>query len=100
MVRRKLVRELGPHLATVLKTYSGLLRKWALGVLREFRARFESYADNYRAQAAAYQGGHGFAEGEINAIRSDLVSLGVNVETEGWGTGGRQAGKRTGVTAD
>jgi hypothetical protein len=100
MVRRKLVRDLGPQLASALKTYVGLLRQWALGVLQELRARFESYADNYRAQAANYQAGHGLTGGEIDGIRSDLASLGVKMETDSLGAKGVCAGKQTEVPAD
>jgi hypothetical protein len=99
-VKRKLVRDLGPQLAAALETYAGLLRRWALDVLRELRAHFESYADNYRAQAASYQEGRGLTAVEIDAIRSDLASLGVKEETEGWTPVGLKTAKRTEVTAD
>jgi GTP-binding protein EngB required for normal cell division len=79
MVKRKLMRDLAPQLAVAVETYAGLLRKRALDVLEQLRTHFESYADNYRAQAAAYQDGHDLTGAEIEAIRSDLKSLGADV---------------------
>ncbi|HEY4838296.1 MAG TPA: dynamin family protein [Candidatus Acidoferrales bacterium] len=77
MVRRSVERDLGPQLSAVLQTYSGLLRRWALDVLRELRAHFESYADNYRARAAACSPAEGLSSSETEAIRNDLLSSGV-----------------------
>ncbi|MGB6430321.1 MAG: dynamin family protein [Candidatus Acidiferrales bacterium] len=79
MLRRKLMRDLASSLAVAVQTYAGLLRKSALAVLQHLRAHFESYADSYRAQAAAYQDGHALTGAEIDAIRSDLESLGVHM---------------------
>jgi GTP-binding protein EngB required for normal cell division len=78
IVRRKLMRDLAPQLAIALETYAGLLRSRALNILQELRAHFESYADNYRAQAAAHHGRETLTAPEIAAIRADLESLGAN----------------------
>jgi GTP-binding protein EngB required for normal cell division len=99
-VTRKLVRDAGPQLATALETYAGLIRRWALEVLQQFRAHFESYADNYRAQAESHQGGHRLTKREIDAVRSDLVSLGVNVDANGQMMAGSKTTNRSQVTAD
>ena len=100
MVRRKLMQDLGPQLVIALETYAGLLRRWALNVLQELRAHFESYADSYRAQAAAYQGGQALTGEEIDSIRVDLESLGVKVDAESRMPAGWKTGKRTEVTVD
>jgi GTP-binding protein EngB required for normal cell division len=99
MIERKLVRDAGPELTAALETYAGLLRRWALDVLQILRARFESYADNYRAQAASNQGGAGLADGEKDAIRSDLESLGVMLELKGSGKGLNRAPDERKVTS-
>jgi GTP-binding protein EngB required for normal cell division len=75
LLRRKLLRQCGPELEAALGIYAGLLRDSAENVLRQLRRHFESYADNYRAQAAAQHRAQTLTEGEEAKIRADLKLL-------------------------
>jgi hypothetical protein len=70
-----LKQQIGKQLSETLETYSALLKKWTESVLRQFKMRFDSYADAYRAQAGRLLGGATLSASEEAQIRADLRSL-------------------------
>jgi hypothetical protein len=70
-----LKQQIGKQLSETLETYSALLKKWTESVLRQFKTRFDSYADAYRAQAGRLLGGATLSASEEAQIRADLRSL-------------------------
>lgn len=70
-----LKQQIGKQLSETLETYSALLKKWTESVLRQFKMRFDSYADAYRAQAGRLLGGTTLSASEEAQIRTDLRSL-------------------------
>ena len=75
---RKLESRAGTQFSDALSTYSSLVQKWAEGVLKEIKMRFDSYADNYRARAAGSQKGGAMDDGDQRRIIDELKLLGVD----------------------
>jgi hypothetical protein len=76
---RTLWRQAGPDIAAAFSTHGKLLEAWIRRTFADLEARFDSYADAYRAQMdrlANYQPGS--VEDE-NAVRRDLAALEARV---------------------
>lgn len=78
-----LQNQIGKQISETLDTYTALLKKWTEGVLRQFKIRFDSYADAYRAQAGRLLDGTKLSASEESQIRADLRSLnGASIDAE------------------
>ncbi|HVN09910.1 MAG TPA: dynamin family protein [Patescibacteria group bacterium] len=87
----RLEREIGEKWTQALVTYASLLSSWASGLVRQWTARFEAYAESYRAQAQRRAEGSALSEEEAGALASDLVALGDSPANEGNGGDARGA---------
>ena len=76
-VARVLEAQVKAPLTAAMDTYTGLLNKWTESVLKQFKNRFDSYADSYRAQAERILGGHTLSAEEEVQIHQDLRLLGA-----------------------
>jgi GTPase Era involved in 16S rRNA processing len=73
----RLERALGEPWSGALATYVSLLNDWCGGVVRQWTARFEAYAEGYRAQAQRAAGGAALTEEDARALAADLAALGA-----------------------
>jgi hypothetical protein len=81
-LERKLWAQAGPDIVAAFSNHGKLLEAWIRRTFAELEARFDSYADAYRAQIerlTSYQ--TGTVEDET-AIRSDLAALGDDSKIE------------------
>lgn len=72
----RLERAMGERWSQALVTYVSLLNDWCAGVVRQWTARFEAYAEAYRAQAQRAAGGAALTEEEARDLAADLAALG------------------------
>jgi hypothetical protein len=65
----------GALIDEAVRTYARVLQSWVRKAFGEIQARFDSYADTYRAQLSrlASDGGGGALDEE--AVRADLAAL-------------------------
>lgn len=68
-------RQLDQPFYTAMEAYWELLRAWADSVIAQLRAKFETYAESYRAQAEQKLRGREFAEEELDGVEKDLAGL-------------------------
>ncbi|MGA8142473.1 MAG: dynamin family protein [Candidatus Acidiferrales bacterium] len=74
-VARQIERQLGQPFQEALDIYWRLLKKWSDSIVGQLRQIFETYAENYRAQAEQALGGRGSSMEDRDAIRTSLVQL-------------------------
>ncbi len=60
--------------------YVHVLEEWTRLVIVQVGRRFETYAEQYRAQAERGASGSSLPDDEIRAIEADLESLGAPVD--------------------
>ena len=72
----RLERAIGERWTQGLVTYVSLLNSWSGGVVRQWTARFEAYAESYRAQAQREADGASLSEEEAHGLAADLAALG------------------------
>jgi len=73
---RRLERAVGEAWRRSLVTYVSLVNDWCGGVVRQWNARFEAYAEGYRAQAERSLGGRALTREEKSEILQDIEALG------------------------
>jgi GTP-binding protein EngB required for normal cell division len=71
---RQVRERAGPQIQEAVRIYARVLQAWARRTFEELQARFDSYADGYRAQISRLTGGGDTAVDE-QAVRSDLAAL-------------------------
>jgi len=73
-LERQVRARAGEQIQEAMRIYARVLQAWVRRAFGELQARFDSYADGYRAQISRLSGGGGVAVDE-QAVRSDLVAL-------------------------
>jgi GTP-binding protein EngB required for normal cell division len=79
----RLQSQLGPHFQRDFENYWRLVKDWTNSVMAQFKHRFESYAETYRAQAEQALGGKAFEPEELRAVQEDLARLGAALPAAG-----------------
>jgi GTP-binding protein EngB required for normal cell division len=74
-VARQIERQLGQPFQAALDIYWRLLNKWSDSVVGQLTQSFETYAEEYRAQAEQVLGGRAFDKVELAAIQGNLLQL-------------------------
>ncbi len=74
---RVLEDEYGERGRQAFADYGKQMEAWIGRTVGELEARFNSYADAYRAQIERMMSGRGTTEEEAEAIRRDLAALGA-----------------------
>jgi len=72
----RMERAVGESWTRSLITYASLLNHWCEGVVKQWNARFEAYAEGYRAQAERALGRSAPTEEEARELSGDLAALG------------------------
>ena len=75
---RHIRRHVGESFEPALAGYSRILKEWARQVTDRMGAKFETYAERYRAQAGRFPHGTELTPEEVGAIEEDLKMLGDN----------------------
>ncbi|MGA2131847.1 MAG: dynamin family protein [Bryobacteraceae bacterium] len=75
-MKRKLESQVGTQVTAAFSSYGRQLESWFLRALNGMQARFDSYADGYRAQLGRLAGQPRPAPEEAAAIRRDLKEIG------------------------
>ena len=77
---RRIEDQLGKPFLDALDIYWKLLQDWSDSIVGQFRQRFDTYAEEYRAQAEQVLGGKGFNTEELTAIQAILLQLEADTE--------------------
>jgi len=95
-VARQISRQLPQPFYAALGSYWELVKAWADSVIAQLKHKFESYAENYRAQAEQALGGRELTEDEVIAIEDSLAGIKQAVTAR---SGPRVMGSSHGVRA-
>jgi GTP-binding protein EngB required for normal cell division len=74
-VAKQISRQLPPSFYAAIEAYWKLVKAWSASVVAQLNKKFESYAENYRAQAEAALGGREVTREELAGITESLASL-------------------------
>jgi GTP-binding protein EngB required for normal cell division len=74
-VAKQISRQLPQSFYAAVEAYWRLVKAWSASVIGQLSKRFESYAENYRAQAEVALGGHEVTKEELDAIAESLASM-------------------------
>ena len=74
-VERQIKKAAGPQIAGAVSVYERVLQAWVRRTFAELQARFDSYADAYRAQLARLTADQAPDAEEEQALRDDLAAL-------------------------
>jgi GTP-binding protein EngB required for normal cell division len=74
-VAKQISRQLPPSFYTAVEAYWQLVKAWSASVIGQLSKRFESYAENYRAQAEVALGGREATKEELDGIAESLASM-------------------------
>lgn len=91
-VARQLIAECGTQTMDAIGTYAELLRKWFALALKAMKARFDEYADSYRANASRLASAGNFSGDEDREIREAVRFLG-GVDTDQGGAATAQSAR-------
>ncbi|MGA8234754.1 MAG: dynamin family protein [Candidatus Acidiferrales bacterium] len=78
-VSAQISREMRGPLCVALDAYCQVLREWMDSVMGQLKQRFESYAENYRAQAERRLEGREITAEELVGLEGDLTRLKSNM---------------------
>jgi GTP-binding protein EngB required for normal cell division len=92
-VARQLIAECGTQTTDAIGTYAELLRKWFATTLRAMKARFDAYADSYRASASRLAAPGNLSSEEDREVREAVRFLGRG-DAEGSGATNSQTALR------
>ena len=81
-VVRQISRQLQPAFYAALEAYWGLVKAWTDSVIAQLKHKFETYAENYRAQAEQVLGGRELEKDEVRALEESLAQLKGSVTAE------------------
>jgi GTP-binding protein EngB required for normal cell division len=74
-VAKQISRQLPQSFYTAVEAYWQLVKAWSASVIGQLSKRFESYAENYRAQAEVALGRHEVTKEELDGIAESLASM-------------------------
>jgi len=74
-VANQISRQLPESFYAGIEAYWHSVKAWSAFVIGQLSKRFESYAENYRAQAEVALGGHEVTKEELDGIAESLASL-------------------------
>jgi GTP-binding protein EngB required for normal cell division len=74
-IAKKISRQLPQSFYVAVEAYWQLVKAWSGSVVGQLSKRFESYAENYRAQAEVALGGHEVTKEEVDGIAESLESM-------------------------
>ncbi|HTZ73794.1 MAG TPA: dynamin family protein [Candidatus Aquilonibacter sp.] len=74
-VAKQISRQLPQSFYAAVEAYWQLVKAWSASVIGQLSKRFESYAENYRAQAEVALGGHEVTKQELDGIAESLASI-------------------------
>jgi GTP-binding protein EngB required for normal cell division len=76
-VAKQISRQLPDSFYAAVQAYWQSVKAWSTSVISQLRRRFESYAENYRAQAEAALGGRGreVTKEELDGIAESLAAI-------------------------
>jgi GTP-binding protein EngB required for normal cell division len=74
-VARQISRRLPPSFHVAVEVYWQVVRQWSDSVITELKRKFETYAENYRAQAEQALGGRELTQEERKAAQESLARL-------------------------
>jgi GTP-binding protein EngB required for normal cell division len=72
---KQISRQLPQSFYAAVEAYWQLVKAWSTSVIGQLSKRFESYAENYRAQAEVALGGHEVTSEELDGIAESLASM-------------------------
>jgi hypothetical protein len=75
LVAGQIARQLKSPFYAALETYWRLIGEWSEFVMGHLRQKFETYAENYRAQAEQTLGGREFTQEELAGLEDSLGQL-------------------------
>jgi GTP-binding protein EngB required for normal cell division len=75
LVAKKVSYQLRPTFYAALETYWRLFGEWSSSVIAHLKQRFETYAENYRAQAEQALGGRELSKDELAGLKESLAQL-------------------------
>ena len=81
-VTRQISREMRNPLHVALEAYCQLLREWTDSVIGQLKQKFETYGENYRAQAERRLGGKELTTDELVGLEGDLARLKSTMASE------------------
>jgi GTP-binding protein EngB required for normal cell division len=82
-IARQISRCLGPSFHSAFESYWRLVEDWGELIISQLRQLFETYAENYRAQAEQALGGRFFTDEELRAVQDDLAQLRLETAADG-----------------
>ena len=74
-VGRQISRQLPPAFYSALEAYWELVKAWTDSVIAQLKHKFETYAENYRAQAEQALGGRELGNDEVQGLEESLAQL-------------------------
>jgi GTP-binding protein EngB required for normal cell division len=74
-VAKQISRQLSPSFYAAFGAYWQLVKAWSASVIGQLSKRFESYAENFRAQAEVALGGREATKEELDGIAESLASM-------------------------
>jgi GTP-binding protein EngB required for normal cell division len=74
-VGRQISRQLPPPFYDALGAYWELVKAWTDSVIAQLKHKFETYAENYRAQAEQALGGRELGQDEVQGLEKSLTQL-------------------------
>jgi GTP-binding protein EngB required for normal cell division len=74
-VAGQIARQLPQPFYAAMEAYWQLVRDWAESVVTDLKQKFETYAENYRAQAEQELGGKKLTKEELDGLEKDLALL-------------------------
>jgi GTP-binding protein EngB required for normal cell division len=74
-VAKQISRQLPQSVYAAVEAYWQLVKAWSASVIGQLIKRFESYAENYRAQAEVALGAHEVTKEELDGLAESLASM-------------------------
>jgi GTP-binding protein EngB required for normal cell division len=82
-VAKRISRQLQRPFYDAIDAYWRVVQEWAEFVIRQLKQKFETYAENYRAQAEQALGDRELASGEFESMERDLSALKASAAANG-----------------
>jgi GTP-binding protein EngB required for normal cell division len=82
LVAKKITSQLRPTFYSALEIHWRLFGEWSASVIAQLKQRYETYAENYRAQAEQALGGRQLSKDERTGLEESLAQLAPDVMAE------------------
>jgi len=82
-VAKRIARQLQQPFYDAIEAYWRVVQEWAEFIIGQLKQKFETYAENYRAQAEQALGGRELANDEFEGLERDLARLKASVAADG-----------------